>query len=159
MAVFQRILVATDGSSSCGPVVDAALSLASMVGARVIALSVAAQPDALDADILSAPDPIGAAEEATMALTRHDVAVAERTAAHVAEAVAARARARGLDAVALAWEGSAGEAIVEAAAAEDADLIVVGSHCRGSMGRMLHGSVSDHVAHHAHRPVLVIPGA
>ena len=56
----------------------------------------------------------------------------------------------------LIWEGSPGESVVEAAASEQVDLVVVGSHGRGSMGRLLIGSVSDHVVRHAPCPVLVV---
>jgi nucleotide-binding universal stress UspA family protein len=56
----------------------------------------------------------------------------------------------------LIWEGDPGESIVEAARAEHADLIVVGSHGRGGVGRFLIGSVSDHVVRHAPCPVMVV---
>jgi nucleotide-binding universal stress UspA family protein len=56
----------------------------------------------------------------------------------------------------LIWEGEPGESIVDAAIAERADLIVVGSHGRGAVGRFLIGSVSDHVVRHAPCPVLVV---
>ena len=56
----------------------------------------------------------------------------------------------------LVWEGDPGESILEAAQAERADMIVVGSHGRGAVGRFLIGSVSDHVVRNASCPVLVV---
>ena len=56
----------------------------------------------------------------------------------------------------LIWEGVPGEAIVEAAASEDVDMIVIGSHGRGGVGRAVIGSVSDHVVRNAGCPVLVV---
>jgi nucleotide-binding universal stress UspA family protein len=67
-----------------------------------------------------------------------------------------RARRAGVRARFLIWEGNPGEAIVEAASAEGASLTVVGSHGRGSLGRLLLGSVSDHVVRHSRCPVVVI---
>ena len=61
--------------------------------------------------------------------------------------------AGGASATGLTWDGDAGESIVEAAEAEAADLIVVGTHERGAVGRLFLGSVSDHVVRHARCPV------
>ncbi len=72
------------------------------------------------------------------------------------QAVVVEARAAGANASYLVWEGEAGDAITVAAEAEGADLIVVGSHGRSTVGRFLLGSVSDHVVHHAGCPVLVV---
>jgi nucleotide-binding universal stress UspA family protein len=51
--------------------------------------------------------------------------------------------------------GPAAAAILEAV--DDADLIVVGHRGAGGFHRLLLGSVSTQVVHHAHRPVVVVP--
>jgi len=56
----------------------------------------------------------------------------------------------------LVWEGEPGPAIVEAAAAEHADIVVVGTRGRSRVERMVLGSVSDHVVRHASCPVLIV---
>ena len=56
----------------------------------------------------------------------------------------------------LVWTGDPGESIVAAAGAENVDLVVVGTHGRGTIGRLLLGSVSEHVVRNAPCPVLVI---
>jgi nucleotide-binding universal stress UspA family protein len=66
------------------------------------------------------------------------------------------ARSFGATAEFLVWEGDPGSSIVAAADAEHADLVVVGSRGRSGPGRMLLGSVSDHVVRNADRPVLVV---
>jgi nucleotide-binding universal stress UspA family protein len=52
--------------------------------------------------------------------------------------------------------GDPGEQIIFVAEAEKVDLIVVGSHHKGTLRRVLGRSVSDGVAHHAPCPVLLV---
>src|SRR5436309_12198176 len=52
--------------------------------------------------------------------------------------------------------GSADSRIVETAVEYDADLIILGSHGYKRWERLLLGSVSDSVVHHAHCSVLVV---
>jgi nucleotide-binding universal stress UspA family protein len=52
-------------------------------------------------------------------------------------------------------DGQPGAALVHAA--EDADLLVVGSHGAGRLAEVLLGSVSSYCVHHATCPVVVIP--
>jgi nucleotide-binding universal stress UspA family protein len=89
--------------------------------------------------------------------TRVDQVRAEResTLARIVE----DARLRGVPAQFLIWEGDPGAVTIDAAEAEGADVIVVGSHARGPVGRLLLGSVSSYVVDHSRRPVVVIrPG-
>ena len=51
--------------------------------------------------------------------------------------------------------GLPAEALLDAAA--DADMLIVGSRGAGGFKRLLMGSVSIQVTHHAHCPVVVIP--
>ncbi len=156
MARFARILVATDGSESCRPAAETAVSLARDLGAELIALSIAQGRDADDTDLAAVADPLGGAGAATTALTRDDPEVQAAAATARARRLADQATAMGIRARWITWEGDPGEGIVAAAVAEHADLIVVGSHCRGPVGRLLAGSVSDHVVHHSLVPVLVV---
>jgi len=52
--------------------------------------------------------------------------------------------------------GDAGPMIVWVAEQIGADVVVVGSHGRGALKRLVSGSVSEHVVHHSPCPVLVV---
>jgi nucleotide-binding universal stress UspA family protein len=49
------------------------------------------------------------------------------------------------------------EAIVAEAERLDADAICLSTHARAGLAELVLGSAADHVLHHAHRPVLLIP--
>ncbi len=53
--------------------------------------------------------------------------------------------------------GNPAEELVRAS--QDADMLVVGSRGSGGFGRLMMGSVSSQVTHHAACPVVVIPSA
>lgn len=59
-----------------------------------------------------------------------------------------------------ALQGMPGQAIVAVAEECQADLIVMGTHGRSGLSRLVMGSVAEHVMRHAHCPVLTVkPGA
>jgi nucleotide-binding universal stress UspA family protein len=137
---FRTVVVATDLSPTSEAATTAALDLASNLGARLLAVSV------VDPGALRLPG--------GRYLARVDQVRAERE--RFAQELVARGRSMGVAVDFLVWEGDPGEAIIDAAQAESADMIVVGSHGRGAVGRFLIGSVSDHVVRHASCPVLVV---
>ena len=71
-----------------------------------------------------------------------------------------RAKARlselGIEAKTVDGIGDPARMIVKVAEANDADLIIVGSHTGGALERFFVGSVSDGVKHHASCDVLVV---
>jgi nucleotide-binding universal stress UspA family protein len=75
-----------------------------------------------------------------------------------AQVVVRQAREAGVRATFLVWEGDAAESIVEASAAEHADLIVLGSRSRANLKRLILGSVSSEVVRRASCEVVVVPG-
>ena len=62
----------------------------------------------------------------------------------------------GVDAAVEVVAGDPGSELCRLAADGNYDLIVVGSHGSGFLRRVLLGSVSHHVLHHAPCPVLVV---
>ena len=127
MAHIETILLATDASRASEAAEEQAIELAARLGSRLVVISaVSGSPEVRSGRLLAV------------------------------EGVVQRARAGGANAAGLTWYGDPGEAIVEAAAAEHAYLIVVGTHERGTVGRLFLGSVSDHVVRHAGCPVMVV---
>jgi nucleotide-binding universal stress UspA family protein len=72
------------------------------------------------------------------------------------ERVVAKARASGATATFLVWDGDPAETILAAAESEGADAIVIGSHSRGRLGRLLLGSTSARVSSEAACKVIVV---
>jgi nucleotide-binding universal stress UspA family protein len=60
------------------------------------------------------------------------------------------------DVTVRAVSGTPAEALIEAS--RDADLLVVGSRGAGGFTRLLLGSVSAEVSHHAACPIVIVPG-
>ena len=74
-----------------------------------------------------------------------------------AQEIVRQARQAGVQATFLVWEGDPAESIVEAAVAEGADVIVLGSRPRTNLRRLILGSVSSEVARRATCEVVVVP--
>jgi nucleotide-binding universal stress UspA family protein len=74
----------------------------------------------------------------------------------IADRVRDLLRQDGVPADSLVAEGPPHRAILDAAASSDCDLIVLGSHGRTGLDRLLMGSVSQQVVTHASCPVLVV---
>jgi len=76
------------------------------------------------------------------------------------EEILAEARTKlanlGIEADVVGIVGEPADELIAFARNTDADLIIVGTHGRGTAGRLLLGSVSTQVVHHADRDVLVI---
>lgn len=53
--------------------------------------------------------------------------------------------------------GSKGDSIIDCSNEFGADLIVIGTHSRSGIDRLLMGSVAEHVVRHSRVPVLVVP--
>ena len=146
MSAFRTILVATDFSESSQEAFDVALGIARDTGADVHVLYIVPDP-------LNLPWVVEGAGMDFIELQRTWMADARRELTQLLTARAVDA-AKVKATVAL---GTPGVEIIRHAAHWKADLIVVGSHGRGTMGRLLLGSVAQKVLHEAGCPVMVVP--
>ena len=135
---IRTILLATDLSAASSEATERAVDLAIRLDARLLVVNV------LEKRRLSGGGSHDRVDQARTERETHLVGVVRE------------ARARGVKAEFLLWEGDPGGSITAAAEAEHADLVVVGTRGRSGAERMLLGSVSDHVVRHAECPVLVV---
>jgi nucleotide-binding universal stress UspA family protein len=141
--MYKRILVATGGSPWSTAAVTYAIALAAHTGAELRLLTVLVLNP-----VYALPD-ITMASDLVMSTIEHEGQM-------LLEQVAAQAERAGVEYIALSSWGNVPQTILETAAAEDCDLIVLGS--RGLLGwkRLMLGSISNVVAVKAERPVLIV---
>ena len=80
----------------------------------------------------------------------------EDTATRELPKIAAHEECAGLDVEEVVAHGDAASEIVRVARERNVDLIVISSHGRTGLGRILFGSTAESVVRHAHCPVLVV---
>lgn len=146
--MYKRILVATDGTKLSKNAVDSAISLAILTGAELIALKVV-------------PRYPQSYFEGSMPVATEEVARVEKQWEGEARAsvneIKAQAKAQGVTAKAVTSKSDLiAEAIIAAANKHQCDLIVMASHGRRGLKRLLLGSETQHVLTHSTIPVLVL---
>lgn len=144
--MFRKILVCLDGSSLAEQVLPYATEVAQRFGSRVVLLQVIHLPASFAAAAAQGGEKILAEEVGRLA----------GEARAYLEGVAAPLREKGLEVEAAALEGTPSEAIVTYARENEVDLIAIGTHGRKSLGRLVFGSVADHVLKHSSIPVLTV---
>ena len=146
--MYERILVATDGSALSDKAVGHALDLAKLSGATVIALKVIPR---YPRSYLEGGTTMDASE-----IKRIEAQWATQAQA-VLEKIKADGKAMGIKVkTSIAKSDLIAESIIGAADKQKADLIVMASHGRKGLKRLLLGSETQHVLTHSHVPVLVL---
>jgi nucleotide-binding universal stress UspA family protein len=146
--MFKRILIATDGSTLSRKAVATGIAMAALHGADLVALTVVPRyPKAyFDGAMVFAPDDIARIE-------KQWAAAAEETLA----TVATRAKSSGVKIKTVSMSSDlVAESIIAAAKKHKVDLIVMASHGRKGIKRLLLGSETQHVLTHSTLPVLVL---
>ncbi len=146
--MYQRLLVATDHSRLSRKAEKAAIGLAAATGASLVVLHVV-------------PDYPMSFFEGAVTLTPEELARIEGTwtsrGQKAVDAVVAAATKQGVKAQGvLAHSDQVAEAVMAAARKHRCDLIVMASHGRRGLSRVLLGSETQHVLTHSTIPVLVL---
>lgn len=146
--MYQRILVATDGSALSKKAVRSAIDLAAAVGADLVALYVV-------------PRYPVSYFEGGITISMQDIARTEKQWSDkgqaVVDAVQLAAQASGVKAKAVVAQSDlVAESIMSAAKKHKCDLVVMASHGRKGIKRILLGSETQHVLTHSMVPVLVL---
>ena len=139
--MLQQILLPLDGSPLAELAIPYASTLARRSGASLVlvqAVQTHTAPgfDQTDAEL----EVMGRAQTYLQSIAARLEAEHVRTAAHV-------------------YYDDAAHAILDAAERQAADLIVMSTHGRTGIGRMLYGSVADLVLRHATAPVFLVPAS
>lgn len=146
--MYQRILIPIDGSKLSEKAAKAGISLAELAGAQVVALKVVPR---YPVSYFEGGVGVGAGE-----VSRIEKEWAGQAQTEV-DAIKTRAQAKGLDAKAVTVRSDlVAEAIIAAAKKHKCDLIVMASHGRKGIKRLLLGSETTHVLTHSHIPVMVL---
>lgn len=143
--MYKHLLIATDGSSVSQKAVDHGLALAGMLAAKVTVVTVT--------EMWSAREMAGS--DGGMKIDKFEAAAATG-ANKVLAGVSEAAKRSGVACEAIHVPDSApADGIVLTAKKMGCDLIVMGSHGRRGLGRLLLGSQANSVVTHATIPVLV----
>ncbi len=156
--MFQRILVALDGSESSGRASKVALDLAEKFKAELIVLHAIKHPSVPYLSAFSSMGPMVPPPEPAQSEVDAYYAGARRAALGIVGETASGAKKRGITARPEIPEAvsSIVETIINHATKENVDLIVIGTRGLGGFKKLLIGSVSSGVVTHAHCPVLIV---
>jgi universal stress protein A len=147
MKRFRRILHASDFSPASRPAFTQAIELAKRDGARLAIVHVLTPPVPLVTDGYVSPKVWDDVERQVRVQAQREI-----------DRLIARARAAGVRATGLLLDGTPADRIVRAARRLPADLIVMGTHGRGGLAKLLVGSVAERVIARARCPVLTVRG-
>jgi nucleotide-binding universal stress UspA family protein len=146
--MYQRVLVATDGSKLSAKAVDAAVQWASVCGASLVALTVVPRYPQSYFE--------GGAAVSAGEVSRVESMWAEHAQKRL-EKVRAQATKEGVGCKTVTVSSDlVAEAIISASKKHKCDLIIMASHGRKGIKRLLLGSETQHVLTHSTVPVLVL---
>jgi nucleotide-binding universal stress UspA family protein len=144
---FKDLVVATDGSKYSAAAASEAIGIAKRNNSKLTVISVVPAE-------LATPTDIEIAMSDRELIAEKEMHVAEANAKTVKEA----AQKEGVNVQAFVMTGKPADAIIETAKEKHADLIVLGSHGRTGLEKLLMGSVAERVIVLSPCAVLVVKG-
>lgn len=135
---WKKIVIATDGSKHSAAATERAISFAKSYGGELRVVSVVDVPTEFYAEAPKAVEDL-----------------VKKAKGYVSD-VKKLAEAAGVKAETFVGEAEADEAITNLAKEQNADMVIIGSHGRTGLRRLLMGSVAEKVIGYAPCPVLVV---
>lgn len=147
--MYKRILVAVDGSNIANQALEHAIQLAGVIGAYVYAVYVIEYPSALYTSEVFDVEPFH------MAMVDEATSVLEKAKARLKQANLSGE-------VKMIDTGNVGKSIAaaleDAVEASDIDLVIMGTHGRRGIQRLMLGSVAEAFVRCSTVPVMLVPG-
>ncbi len=147
--MYARVLIATDGSELADRAIDHGVQLAKLAGSEVTIVTVTEPVSIVGGGYATV---VGGVVEPIPEL----IEAQEKSARDLLQRAANRAAEQGLTIKTVLVDNSfAAEGIVATASEIGAELIIMGSHGRRGLNRLLLGSQTNNVLAHTKLPVLV----
>ena len=141
---LEKVLVTLDGTSFSERILPFVKLLGSVTDGEIVLLTVPEVPE---------PEMYGAMQDAVTDLRRE----AELTSWGYLKAVVGLLDREGVTVRPLVTGSRPATTIVEVAASEQADLVMLATHARGDLDRLFAGSVADRVIRNTNCPVFLVP--
>lgn len=143
--MYKHLLIAIDGSELAQKALQHGLTLAKALDARVTIVTVSEPWHAYAGGDATMPFPVKEYQESVAKWALDILATAKKN-----------ADAAGVDCTTIHIKDDyPADGILTAADKNDCDLIVMASHGRRGLSRLVLGSQANHVVTHSHRPVLI----
>lgn len=151
---MKKILIALDYNPSAEKIAESGYALAKATGAEVILMHVVAEPvyySTLDYSPImgytgfSSPDMLLMVDDTEMKKASRDFL--DQSKKHLGDE----------SITTMVGEGDCADAILKAATDLNVDIIVMGTHSRRGLDKILMGSISEKVLHHTEIPLFIIP--
>jgi nucleotide-binding universal stress UspA family protein len=156
---YQRILVPLDGSEFAALAIPHAETIASLAGAHLTLIQVVPDAATMAVEATLPSTGIGMPTiDPYLAATQFESVEEELTksAGTTLTEAAAPLLAKSLQVETVVAKGTPADSILAYATENSIDIIVMSTHGRSGLGRLVYGSVAERVLHHASCPILLV---